>query len=89
MWEEAGRPPHGKRPGEGEILAKDPSGYEVQRYEAYIPSAELDGDIEALALWAGQGVGLVNEIKPATDIVEEITNDARKAIENVTMLLHA
>ena len=56
-WERAGCPPHGERPGEGDILASDSSGYQVQRYEAYTPSIELKGDIEALALWSGQGVG--------------------------------
>ncbi len=88
-WEESGRPPHGQRPGEGDLLATDSFGYQVQRYEAYTPSAELDGDIEALALWAGQGVGLVNQIEPAANIVEEIASDARKAIENVSAILHA
>ncbi|MDJ0958355.1 MAG: nitronate monooxygenase [Arenicellales bacterium] len=80
-WDEAGQPPHGRRPGENDMLAThSSSGYEVKRYESYTASAELDGDIEALALWAGQGVGLVNQIQPAADIVREIAEDAQKAL---------
>ena len=86
-WERAGCPPHGERPGEGDILASDSSGYQVQRYEAYTPSIELKGDIEALALWSGQGVGLVDKIQPAATIVEELITNAKDSIEKVSAML--
>lgn len=82
-WVEAGRPPHGQRPGENDVLAVHSSGYQVRRYESFTASAELDGDIEALALFAGQGVDLVNKVQPAAEIVNEIANDARAAIRNL------
>jgi NAD(P)H-dependent flavin oxidoreductase YrpB (nitropropane dioxygenase family) len=82
-WVEAGRPSHDQRPGKDDILATDSSGYEVRRYESYTATAELKGDIEALSLWAGQGVGLVNRVQPAADIVQEIASDARATIKNL------
>lgn len=85
-WVEAGRPAHGDRPGEGDVLATHTSGHEVRRYESYTATAELDGDIEALALFAGQGVGLVTEVQSAADIVREITNEARSAIRTLVSL---
>ncbi|RDW79989.1 hypothetical protein BP6252_04627 [Coleophoma cylindrospora] len=44
------------------------------------------GDIRA-ALWAGTGVGLVNEVKSAKDIVEEVRRTARKSHERMVSLL--
>lgn len=86
-WVEAGRPPHGQRPGEDDILATHTSGYQVRRYESYTPTAELDGDIEALSLYAGQGVGFVKEVQPAAEIVREIADDALETIQNLAALL--
>jgi len=86
-WVEAGRPPHGDRPGEGDVLATHTSGYQVSRYESYTATAELEGDIEALALFAGQGVGLVTEVQPAADIVRDIADEAQITIQNLVTLL--
>lgn len=86
-WVEAGQPPHGQRPGEGDLLATHTSGYQVRRYESYTATAELNGNIEALALWAGQGVGLVNQVQLAADIVREIADEARKTIQNLAAQL--
>ena len=82
-WIEAGQPPKDKLPGQDEILATHSSGYHVKRYESYTATAELEGNIEALSLWAGQGVGLVNQVQPAADIVKEIADEARQTIENL------
>ena len=86
-WVEAGQPPHGQRPGEGDLLATHTSGYQVRRYESYTATAELNGNIEALALWAGQGVGLVNQVQLAADIVREIVDEARETIQNLAAQL--
>lgn len=75
-WEAAGRPPSGKRPGEGEIIAKSKSRGDIVRYRSYTPAADAEGDIDALSLWAGQGVALVTKRQPAADIVREIVKDA-------------
>ena len=39
--------------------------------------------IEVLALWAGQGVGLVSKVQPAGDILREIVEEARGAIRGL------
>lgn len=86
-WVEAGQPPDDQRPGKDDVLATDSGGYQVRRYESYTATAEVEGDIEALALWAGQGVGLVKQVKPAGDIVREIADEARKTIQNLAIKL--
>jgi nitronate monooxygenase len=75
-WIEAGRPPTGTRPREGAVLAKSPYG-DVVAYQSHTPGAADDGDIDALALWAGQGVSLVRRVQPAAEIVREIGDQAR------------
>ena len=75
-WLAAGRPASGARPGEGETVASDAAGDPIARYQSVSPRADLEGDIEALSLWAGQSVGLVHEILPVRDIVERIAAEA-------------
>src|SRR6516164_3012816 len=79
-WEAAGRPPSGARPGEGEVIARSRSLGEIVRYQSSTPGADFEGDIDALSLFAGQGVGLVSEIKPAGDIVREIVAQAQSTL---------
>jgi nitronate monooxygenase len=75
-WEAAGRPPTGARPDEGRIVGRGPTG-EVKAYESYTPCVTDEGDIDAMSMWAGQGVGLVRKIQPAAEIVREIADEAR------------
>ena len=75
-WEVAGRPETGNRPGEGEIVAHSKSLGEILRYRCYTPGADVEGDIEALSMWAGQGVGLLKKLQPAAEIVREICDEA-------------
>jgi NAD(P)H-dependent flavin oxidoreductase YrpB (nitropropane dioxygenase family) len=73
MWEAAGRPPLGSRPGEG-VIAQFASGEEILRYEPGAPLAGTTGDIEALSLWAGQSVALASQPQPAAEIVAELVS---------------
>ena len=79
-WIEAGRPPSGERPGEGEVIARRPDGSEIVRYQSVSVRDTATGDIDALSLWAGQGVGLVREVLPAGEIV-------RRAVEEASAIL--
>ena len=79
-WEAAGRPPSGQRPGEGEVIANSKSAGPIVRYQSASPAADVDGDIDAMALWAGQSVGLVSKVQPAADIVRGIVNEAEGII---------
>ena len=64
-WQAAGRPPSGQRPAEGEDVAAG-----VPRYAINMPLAGTDGDVEAMAMYAGQGVGTIDTVEPAAAIVE-------------------
>ena len=86
-WIDAGQPPDDQRPGKDDVLATDNGGYQVRRYESYTATAEVEGDIEALDLWVGQGVGLVSQVKSAGDIVREIADEAQKTIQNLAIKL--
>jgi nitronate monooxygenase len=83
VWEAAGRPPTGKRPGEGETIATSLSAGPIVRYQSRTPRADAEGDIDALSLWAGQGVGLVSEVQPASAIVGEIVDEARSILRRL------
>jgi len=76
-WEAAGRPAPGKRPGEGDVMARSGSQGPIERYRAYTPAPDAEGDMDALSMWAGQGVGLVRKVQPAAEIVREIRDEAR------------
>jgi len=75
-WEEAGSPPSGKRPGENDIIARGAANVPIPRYSVQPPSTEVEGDVEAMALYAGQGVGLVTASAPAAGIIAKIARDA-------------
>ncbi|MFY0625554.1 MAG: nitronate monooxygenase [Reichenbachiella sp.] len=71
MWEAAGCPPEGSRPGEDDICAISEYS-EVKRYGVQTPHVGYKGNIEAMALYAGKGVGEINTIRSASSIVETI-----------------
>ena len=53
----------------------------IPRFMSAPPSANVTGDIDSMALLAGQAVGLVNEIKPAGMLVRELADGASRLIE--------
>jgi NAD(P)H-dependent flavin oxidoreductase YrpB (nitropropane dioxygenase family) len=52
----------------------------VRRFMSYTPSVETTGDIDSMALYAGQGVGLIREIKPAGEVVRELAEGAARIL---------
>ena len=74
MWEAAGEPPPGSRPGEGEAIAQLASGETILRYSPAAPMVGTTGEIEALSLWAGQSVVLAKQTQPAAEIVAELVS---------------
>lgn len=73
-WEAAGRPDSGNRPGEGESIARRPSGETIARYSSAMPLEGTTGDVDALSLWAGQSVALATTTRSAADIVAELVS---------------
>jgi len=85
-WMDAGRPPIGRRPGEGDVLGRTEDGAEIFRYQVTQPCPGIEGDQEALALYAGQGVGLVRDIVPAGELVQRLGGDTRQILRRVGAL---
>ena len=73
-WEAAGRPPLGRRPGVGDVIAHFADGEAIARYETAAPMAGTTGDIEACSLWAGQSVALARQPQTAAEIVAELVS---------------
>jgi NAD(P)H-dependent flavin oxidoreductase YrpB (nitropropane dioxygenase family) len=82
-WERAGRPAAPGRPGEGDVVARAPDGACLYRYGAEIPVRGATGDVEALAHYAGQSAGIVEHVRPAATIVDELVRGAAEALGSV------
>jgi NAD(P)H-dependent flavin oxidoreductase YrpB (nitropropane dioxygenase family) len=79
-WERAGRPSSPGRPGEGDVVAHAPDGSCLHRYGAGIPVRGTTGDIDAMALYAGQSAGIVKHVRPAAAIVDDLVTRAAQAL---------
>jgi NAD(P)H-dependent flavin oxidoreductase YrpB (nitropropane dioxygenase family) len=79
-WERAGRPAAPHRPGERDLVACAPDGSRLYRYGPEPAVRGTRGNVEALALYAGQSAGLAHHLLPAAAIVDELTHDAANAL---------
>ena len=82
-WEKAGSPATGSRPGENVPFAKMPfagTSLEMPRYHIFMPLEGFEGDMEYAALYSGQSCSLVNDIKPAAEIVKDLVKGAEAAL---------
>jgi nitronate monooxygenase/enoyl-[acyl-carrier protein] reductase II len=83
-WEQVGRPPIGARPGEGTMVGTVNRGVgkmqQVPRYYSSLVTPEYDGDLEYAPLWCGESCTLVNDIKPAAEVVQQIVDEALEAL---------
>jgi NAD(P)H-dependent flavin oxidoreductase YrpB (nitropropane dioxygenase family) len=80
MWEKAGRPRKGQRPNEGEVLASKADGSPIVRYSFSPPLATMQGDLERLAHYAGQGVELIKDVQPAASIVQRLKQETEEVM---------
>ena len=82
-WEAAGRPVTGKRPGEGTLngtMQMADTTVEVPRYGVFPPMPGFTGDMERTALYAGESCSLINDIKPAGEIVRDVVQEAEEVL---------
>jgi NAD(P)H-dependent flavin oxidoreductase YrpB (nitropropane dioxygenase family) len=79
-WDAAGRPPSGRRPGEGELVARQRDGAALLRYSDTSPKPGASGEIEATCLYAGQSAALVHDVVPAGALVRRIVAEAEAAL---------
>jgi len=70
-WELAGTPSPGSRSGEGEVIAER-YGSPIVRYSDAQPTRLTNGDVEAMAMYAGTSVSHVRQIAPASAITTRI-----------------
>jgi len=55
----------------------------LPRFASFPPNADASGEVESMAMYAGQSVGLVREITPAGTIVRELAEGARQVIRQL------
>jgi nitronate monooxygenase len=73
MWEAAGCPPPGTRPGEGDVLTTNAiTGAKKIRYGVSNPVRDDRGDLVELALYAGEGVDAIRDIPSAGELVARL-----------------
>lgn len=87
LWDAAGRPKSGSRPGEGEVVARQGDGTPLLRYSDECVKAGATGSIEATCLYAGQSAGLVHDIVPAGDLVRRIGVEAQAALSRAKAMM--
>jgi nitronate monooxygenase/enoyl-[acyl-carrier protein] reductase II len=78
-WEAAGSPPVGRRAGEGDVIGKMPVAgqvVELPRYGVFMPLEGFEGDLEHAVLYCGQSASLVDDIRPAAQIVHDLARTA-------------
>jgi nitronate monooxygenase len=81
MWESAGCPATGTRPGETDAIAwhaSDPT-LGVERYSINSPGARYDGDVEAMAAYAGMSVDDITELASVEEIFARIRAEYQAA----------
>jgi len=82
QWEAAGCPPSGERPGEGEEIGTIGAGERrigLPRYTVYPATIGFEGDLDSVALYAGESVERIGDIAPAASIIERLMTELRVA----------
>ncbi len=87
QWEADGSPRAGKRSGEGETIAVTSGGKPIARYSDVLPQPGMEGNVEALALYAGQGVGLISDIQSASEVLKRLTDETIQTLTSRELLL--
>lgn len=82
-WMAAGRPATGMRPGEGEIVAHGVDGAPIPRYASRTPHRLVDGDVEAMSMWAGQGVWRLRGAEPASAVFQALLDETEAALRSL------
>jgi NAD(P)H-dependent flavin oxidoreductase YrpB (nitropropane dioxygenase family) len=83
LWEAAGKPASGARPGEkqdvGQLLLGEHRVL-LQRYCVIPPLSGFDGDLDAMPLYAGESVERIQDIAPAGELVARLLDELRRAV---------
>jgi nitronate monooxygenase len=79
MWDAAGCPPAGKRPGERDVVATRPDGSKILRYWYGSPHRGLEGAVTECVLHAGLSVEFVRDVPAAGELVERLWRECETA----------
>jgi nitronate monooxygenase len=79
MWDAAGCPAPGKRPGEGEEIVSRPDGSKVRRYWYQSPVRDEQGAITECPLYAGRSVQVVKDLPTAGELVRRLWRECEVA----------
>ncbi|KAI7733434.1 hypothetical protein M8C21_020642 [Ambrosia artemisiifolia] len=54
---------------------------EIRRFAGTVPNKTATGDIESMVMYAGEGVGLIEDILPAAEVVKRLVEGAQTLIQ--------
>ena len=60
---------------------------ELRKFNVILPTGDTEGDWEEMPWLAGQGVGLIHDIRPAKEVVETMMADARAILKRLSVSL--
>jgi nitronate monooxygenase len=72
MWEAAGCPQPGLRPGEKDIVVEYPDGSKLERYSGNVPTEIAKGDVTAIGMYAGKGIDAIKDIPSANELIKRL-----------------
>lgn len=61
---------------------------DIHRFAGTVPNKNATGDIESMAMYGGQGVGLIKEILPAGEVVKRLVEGAQLLIQQKFSQVH-
>ena len=85
MCQEANYPQQ-NRPNENEVVGYTAKGEPILRYSDTIALPGMEGNLEALALYAGQSVGLINNFESSADIIATLIQEISDTYEHLKQL---
>jgi enoyl-[acyl-carrier protein] reductase II len=74
---------------ENKLIDQQNAQYEVENFwVGALRNAAVDGNVQRGSLMAGQSVGLVDEIKPIKEIIDEMVNDAEAELQRLNRIFN-
>jgi nitronate monooxygenase len=80
MWDAAGCPPEGMRPGERDVVGQTADGAPIERYRLNTPTAGTTGAVLELGTFAGAGVGDIRDVPSAGDVVRRLWQEYQQTV---------
>lgn len=65
-------------------MSAGPERIDVPRFAGFAPVADAEGEIEAMACFAGEGVASIDAVRPAADIVTRLSTEAAALLRRAT-----